>query len=336
MAQEKPLVLITDYLSESGVETPVLDTCAEIKLLQTHEESAIDQYASRAAGLLVFHDIKISEKTIAKLDRCLGIVRCGVGYDNVDLKAAGARGIAVCNVPDYGTEEVADHAVMMLLAIARRLIVCHDDIRGGGWQPNVVFGAPRLRGKTAGLVGCGRIGSATALRLKALGMRVLFYDPFATPGLDKALGIERCNTLEDMLPQCLFVSVHTPLTTQTRHIMNEKTIAMMPRGSYLVNTARGPCVSGDAVVKALETGQLAYAALDVVEKEPLEDERIRKHPKILLTPHSAFYSVEGFVEMRRKGAEEVRRMILGQPVINLVNGHCLTNPRFKLPLSQLG
>lgn len=336
MAAEKPLVLITDYLSESGVEAPVLESCAEIKLLQTHDESAIDQYASRAAGLLVFHDIKISEKIIAKLDRCLGIVRCGVGYDNVDLKAAGARGIAVCNVPDYGTEEVADHAVMMLLAIARRLIVCHDDIRNGGWQPNVVFGAPRLRGKTVGLVGCGRIGSATALRLKALGMRVLFYDPFATPGLDKALGIERCNSLEEMLPQCLFVSVHTPLTPQTRHIMNEKTIGMMPKGSYLVNTARGPCVSGDAVVKALESGQLAYAALDVVEKEPLEDERIRKHPKILLTPHSAFYSVEGFIEMRRKGAEELRRMILGQPVVNLVNVHCLTNPRFKLPLSQLG
>lgn len=336
MALEKPLVLITDYLSEAAIESPVLTSCAELKLMQTHDEAALEPLASRAVGLLVFHDIKISEKIISKLDRCLGIVRCGVGYDNVDLKAAGARGIAVCNVPDYGTEEVADHAVMMLLAIARRLMVSHDDIRNGGWKPDVVFGSPRLRGKTVGLIGCGRIGAATALRLKALGMRVLFFDPFATPGLDKSLGIERCNSLEEMLPQCLFVSVHTPLTPQTKHILNDQTLALLPKGAYVVNTARGPCVSGDAVLRALESGQLAYAALDVVEKEPLDDERLRKHPRILLTPHSAFYSVEGFIEMRRKGAEELCRMIQGKPVVNLVNGHCMTNPRFKLPLNPLG
>ena len=258
-----------------------------------------------------------------------------MGYDNVDIKAAGEKGIAVCNVPDYGTEEVADHAVMLLLAIARRLIPCYDDIRSGGWQPNHVFGAPRLRGKTVGLIGCGRIGTAAALRFKALGLRVLFYDPFATPGLDKAIGMERCNSLEEMLPQCLFVSVHTPLTPKTKHIVDDASLALLPKGAYLVNTARGPCVSGDAVVRALESGQLAFAALDVVEKEPLDDERLRKHPKVLLTPHSAFYSVEGFIEMRRKGAEEVRRLVLDQPVVNLVNGHCLTNPRFKLPLSNL-
>jgi len=336
MANEKPLVLVTDYLEESGIESIVLDGCAEIKLLQTNDESIIEPFAPQATGLLVFHDIKISSRTISKLDRCLGIVRCGVGYDNVDIKSAGERGIAVCNVPDYGSEEVADHAVLLLLAIARRLIPCHEDISSGGWQPNIVFGSPRLRGKTVGIIGCGRIGTAAALRFKAFGLRVLFYDPFATPGLDKALGLERCYSLEEMLPQCLFVSVHTPLTPQTRHIINDKTIALLPKGAYLINTARGPCVSGDAVIKGLESGQLAYAALDVVEVEPLADERLRKHPRVLLTPHSAYYSVEGFIEMRRKGAEELRRMILNQPVMNLVNGHCLTNPRFKLPLSQLG
>jgi phosphoglycerate dehydrogenase-like enzyme len=336
MAIEKPLVLITDYLEEADIENPVLESCADIKILNTHTDTDIDPYTSKVKGILVFHDIKISARIIAKLDQCKGIVRCGVGYDNVDIKAAGEKGIAVCNVPDYGTEEVADHAVMLLLAIARRLIPCYDDIRSGGWQPNHVFGAPRLRGKTIGLIGCGRIGTAAALRFKALGLRVLFYDPFATPGLDKAIGMERCNSLEDMLPQCLFVSVHTPLTPKTKHIVNDASLALLPKGAYLVNTARGPCVSGDAVVRALESGQLAYAALDVVEKEPLDDERLRKHPKVLLTPHSAFYSVEGFIEMRRKGAEEVRRLVLDQPVVNLVNGHCLTNPRFKLPLSNLG
>ncbi|MSR31998.1 MAG: C-terminal binding protein [Gemmataceae bacterium] len=335
MTAQRPLVVVTDYLAEAGVENSVLGSVADIRMLQTHDEDVVIQHAPEASALLVFHDIKISEKTISKLDRCLGIVRCGVGYDNVDLKAAGKRGIAVCNVPDYGSEEVADHAIMMLLAIARRLIPSVDMIRQGGWNPEVAFGAPRLRGKAVGVIGCGRIGTAMALRLKALGMRVLFYDPFATPGLDKALGIERCFTLEEMLPQTQFVSVHTPLTTHTKHILNEKTLSLLPKGSYVVNTARGPCVSADGLLKAVENGQVAFAALDVLEKEPLEDERLRHHPKIVLTPHSAYYSVEGFTEMRRKGAEEIRRMLDGKSVLNLVNGHCMENPRFKLPANPL-
>ena len=122
MAIEKPLVLITDYLEEAGIENPVLEHHADVKILNTHTDTDIDPYASKVKGILVFHDIKISARIIAKLDNCMGIVRCGVGYDNVDIQAAGERGIAVCNVPDYGTEEVADHSVMMLLAIARRLI----------------------------------------------------------------------------------------------------------------------------------------------------------------------------------------------------------------------
>src|SRR5687767_3106922 len=142
------------------------------------------------------------------MTRCRGIVRCGVGYDNVDIEAAGKRGIVVCNVPDYGTEEVADHALMMLIAIARRFLPSNQAVRGGQWEPNVAFGAPRLRGKTLGVIGCGRIGSAMVLRAKAIGMRVLIYDPYKPDGLEKALGVERCHRLEDLLAQSQFVSVH--------------------------------------------------------------------------------------------------------------------------------
>lgn len=323
----RPLVVVTDYLAEAGPETPVLGDLADLRLLQTNDEADVLARGADADVLLVYHDIKLTERSIAALPHLKGIVRCGVGYDNVDLRAAGGRGVVVCNVPDYGAEEVADHAILMLLALARRLVPAHDAVRAGRWDTSVVFGAPRLRGQTLGVIGCGRIGTATALRAKAFGLRVLIYDPYQPDGLDKALGVERCHRLEELLPQARFVSLHCPLTRETRHLLNRDTLALLPPGAYVINTARGPCVSADALLAALDSGRVAAAALDVVEREPLEDDRLRRHPRVLLTPHVAFYSAEGFVEMRTKGAREARRILTGEPVRNPVNRHCLANPR---------
>ena len=133
-------------------------------------------------------------------------------------------------------------------------------------------------------------------------MRVVIYDPYKPDGYEKAIGVERCSRLEDLLPQAQFVSLHCPLTPETRHIINARTLGLMPRGVYLVNTARGPCVDQTALFAALESGQIAYAGLDVAEREPLDNEALRRHPRVVLTPHSAFYSVEGYIEMRSKGA----------------------------------
>ena len=324
-------VAVADYLTEAEQELKVLGDVADVKLLMAKSEDQLLQAAGTFDALLVYHSTKITQKSIAAMARCRGIVRCGVGYDNVDLRAAGSHGIVVCNVPDYGTEEVADHALMMLLAIARRFLPCDQAIRNGVWSKDVHLDVPRLRGRTVGIIGCGRIGSAMALRCKALGMRVVIYDPYQPDGLEKALGIERCHRLEDMLRQAEFVSLHCPLTTETRHILNEKTLALLPRGAYVVNTARGPCIDLNALYEALESGQVSYAGLDVVEREPLDDERIRKHGRVVLTPHSAYYSVEGFLEMRTKGAEEGRRLILGEAVRNPVNRAVLVNPRCVLP-----
>lgn len=323
----RPLVVVTDSLTEAGPEKQVLDDVADLLLLQTNDEAEVVHRGSEADVLLVFHDIKLTERSIATLGRCKGIIRCGVGFDNVDLKAAGKHGIVVCNVPDYGTEEVADHALMMLLAIARRLVPSHEAIRAGGWDVTTVFGTPRLRGKTLGIVGCGRIGTAMAMRAKALGMRVVFFDPYKPAGLEKALGLERCAHLDDLLTQAEFLSLHCPLTRETRHLLNPRTLAQLPRGAYVVNTARGPCIDLEALLQALDQGQVAWAALDVLEKEPLSNEGIRQHPRVLLTPHAAFYSVEGYQEMRTKGAREARRLLLGEFVRNPVNLHCLSNPR---------
>lgn len=319
------LAVTVDPLGLFEAETSVLAPVAEVRGLRTASEADLVQAAD--ADVLLVQDIRVSERTIAQLARCQAIVRCGVGVDNIDLRAAGQRGIAVCNVPDYGTEEVADHALMLLLALARRLVPSFDVIRNGGWDLQPVFGTPRLRGKTLGLIGCGRIGTAMVRRALPLGFRVLFYDPYKPDGHDKALGIERCATLEQLLGQSQFLSLHCPLTPETRHIVNARTLAQLPAGAYVISTARGPCIDQRALLAALDSGHVAFAGLDVVDPEPLNDDALRRHPRVLLTPHSAFYSVEGDLELRRKAAEEACRVLRGEALRNVVNRDLLVKPR---------
>ena len=321
-------VLICDFLDECEVEKPILEGLAEITLAQGWTEAEIAEFVPSADVIVLYHDIpKVSEFTFSKADRAIGLVRAGVGYNNVDLDAAAKRGIVVCNVPDYGTEEVADHAITMLLALVRQLRQGDIAIRNNVWDFHTVIETPRIRGKTLGLVGCGRIGAATALRAKAFGLDVVFYDPHVAPGLDKALGIRRVDRLEDLLEQSLFVSLHCFLDDSTRHLIDAKALARMPKGSVLVNTARGGVVDGNALIEALDSGHLMGAGLDVIEREPLDDERIRNHPRVILSPHSAFYSREGFIELRQKTAEEVRRLLTGQKLRCPVNAEQLVGSR---------
>lgn len=313
-------VVVSDFLEEPEVEEPILRDVARLVLARATDEQALARFAPEADAFLTFHDIgRIGEATFALAPRCKGVVRAGVGYNNIDLDAAARHGVVVCNVPDYGTEEVADHAILFLLAVARRLIPCHSAIRAGTWHYASAVGTPRLRGKTFGIVGCGRIGSATALRAKALGLDVVFYDPLVKHGVDKALGVRRVETLDELLAQSHFVSLHCYLDATTHHLINAETLARMRPGALLINTARGPVVDQVALIEALDRGHLGGAALDVVEREPLDDERLRFHPNVILTPHSAFYSVEGFVELRNKAAQEIRRILLGEAPWNPVN-----------------
>lgn len=324
-------VVITDFLDNSTVEIPVLGDVARITLAGAHDEAGLAPHLPEADALIAYHVVPmLTDASWSLAGRCRGIVRAGVGFNNLDVKAAGKRGIAVCNVPDYGTEEVADHAIMMLLAVARNLVGCHSAIRGGGWNYRTALDSPRLRGRTLGLVGCGRIGVATALRAKAFGLDVVFQDPYAVPGLDKALGVRRVDRLDALLEQSYFLSIHCYLDDTTRHLINAKALARMPRGGIVVNTARGPVIDQNALLDALDSGHLTGAALDVVEREPLDDDRLRHHPRVLLTPHSAFYSIEGFTELRRKAAEEVRRLLLGEPPRCLINREHLVGPRTAL------
>jgi D-3-phosphoglycerate dehydrogenase/C-terminal binding protein len=258
-------------------------------------------------------------------------VRCGVGFDNVDHVCARKCGIPVGNVPDYGTEEVADTAVGMALSLMRGIALLNTTLRDrhGPWSWRQAAPLLRLRGRIFAIVGLGRIGTAVALRAKSFGMDVAFYDPNKPDGYDKALGIRRVETLFELLGQAHVVSMHCPLTRETDKLINAAALEQMPRGSYLVNTARGAVVDTLAIAPALASGRLAGAAIDVLPQEPPSDDdplivawRDPTHPahhRLILNPHTAFYSEEGLMDMRVKGAMACRRALEGLPLRNIVN-----------------
>jgi D-3-phosphoglycerate dehydrogenase/C-terminal binding protein len=326
-------VIITDFIT-GGLETEqrILGDIADITPLDAYDEQELVGKVEDAGALMIYHNITISRKTIERLRNCKLIVRCGVGYDNVDRHFARERGIPVANVPDYGTEEVADSAIGLTLALIRGITQLNSFLRDNADQSwTYTYFAPtlRLRGRVFGVVGLGRIGTAAALRAKALGMEVVFYDPLKPDGYDKALGIRRVDTLDELLKHAFVVSLHCPLTPETKGMISAAAIAKMPRGSFLVNTARGAVVDTEALPEAIASGQLAGAAIDVLPVEPpaADDPFLRawrdpKHPahhRVIVNPHSAFYSVEGLLDMRIKGSQACRKALLGQPLLNVVN-----------------
>ena len=325
-------VLITDFIADDlEPEKRELEGVARVEAVNAASENDLVGRIEDADAVMMYHTFSLTRATIARLEHCKLIVRCGVGVDNVDHAFAATRGIPVANVPDYGTEDVADTAIGMMLALTRGIHRYNSALREGRgpWSYTQAVPLRRLRGSTLGVVGLGRIGSAVALRAKAMGMDVIFYDPFKADGYDKALGIRRAETLEELLRQSYVVSLHCPLTDQTRRMIDAATLALMPRGSFLINTARGEVVDVDAIVPALESGRLAGAGLDVLPKEPpahtepfivaWRDPRHPAHDRLILNPHAAFYSEEGLIDMRTKGAQACRRALLGEPVRNVVN-----------------
>jgi D-3-phosphoglycerate dehydrogenase/C-terminal binding protein len=325
-------VVITDFITgDLGPERQVLGELADLVALDAYSEQDLAGQVEGADALMLYHNITISPATIEKLTNCKLIVRCGVGYDNVDRQFARSRGIPVANVPDYGTEEVADSAIGLTLTLTRGIHLLNSMYRAGadGWTYRSAAPVHRLRGRVFGVIGLGRIGTATALRAKALGMDVTFFDPYKPDGYDKALGIRRAETLDELLGQAFVVSVHTPLTAETKGLIDAASIAKMPRGSFLVNTARGAVVDTSAIPTAIATGQLAGAGIDVlaVEPPPADDPLIRAwrdpthaaHHRVIVNPHSAFYAEEGLLDMRVKGAKAVRNALLGRPLRNVVN-----------------
>ncbi len=326
-------VAVTDFIVESlDHEKRILGDLADPVALNAAQEDELLGRIEDADAVMIYHTLVLSERTINRLKQCRLIVRCGVGYDNVDIHAARQRGIPVANVPDYGTEEVADSALGLALALTRGIHLLTGRLREerGPWTFNQVRPLRRLRGRGFGVVGLGRIGTAVALRARALGMDVLFHDPYVPDGRDRALGIRRAESLQELLEQSYVVSMHCPLTTETRHLINAQTLACMAPDGYLVNTARGGVVDVLAILDAVTAGRLAGAGIDVLEEEPppndhplikaWRDPNHPAHDRIILNPHAAFYSEEGLLDMRIKGSENCRRVLLGHAPRNVVNG----------------
>lgn len=325
-------VLVTDLVTGNlEPEERVLDGVADVRAVAATTEDDLIGQVEDADALMVYHTMIISRRCIERLRGCKLIVRCGVGFDNVDGACARERGIPLANVPDYGTEEVADSAIGMALALVRGIALLNGRLRDqrGPWSWRQAAPLHRLRGRTFGIVGLGRIGTACAIRAKALGANVAFFDPYKPDGFDRALRIERVETLVELLARAFIVSLHCPLTAQTRRLIDATALASMQHGSYLVNTARGAVVDTTAIAPALVSGQLAGAAIDVLPHEPPLDNdplvacwRDPDHPahdRLILNPHTAFYSEEGLMDMRIKGAEACRRALQGLPLRNVVN-----------------
>lgn len=322
----KPLVCLIDSalsppIGSLELERGVLGEAADIQPALVDDPRQDRELLRSAAAFIVFSPLpKISRALMEDSGRLRVVVRAGVGYDNVDTEAAASLGIPVCNVPDYGTEEVADHALMLTLALERRLKACAGSAASGQWSWQAALPTHRIRGQCFGVVGCGRIGSAAALRAKAFGFRVVFYDPYLASGYEKALGVERAGSLAELLAAADVVTLHAPLTAETRGMIGEPELARMKPGALLVNTARGPLVQERALAAALGRGALGGAALDVVENEPAFAPELLAHSNCLLTPHAAFYSVESVVDMRSGAASIVRRVLEGGAPVNVVNG----------------
>ena len=326
-------VVVTDFVEEPATfEREILGEIAEVKTFQAMGEDNLVGKVEDADAIMLYHYVTITRPTIERLTNCRLIVRCGVGYDNIDHVFARERGIDVANVPDYGSEEVADSAIGMALALARGFHFLNNRLRddtSAPWSYELAKPLRRLRGETFGIVGVGRIGTATALRAKALGMEVVYHDPYAPDGRDKALGIRRVEDLDDLLRQSRILSLHCPGTDETKKLIDDRALSLMPEGSFLVNTARGTVTDGEAIAKALQSGKLAGAAVDVLPQEPPSEDtpllqawRDPDHPahhRLILNPHAAFYSEEGIDDMRIKGSENCLRALKGLPPRNVVN-----------------
>jgi D-3-phosphoglycerate dehydrogenase/C-terminal binding protein len=329
-------VLITDSLPPPArLEAEVLQGVATVECLECRSADELDALVADADALIVYHEVSIGATTIAKLNRCRVIVRGGVGYDNVDTVAAAARGIPVCNIPDYGVDEVADHAIGLLIALNRGFLRVERRLRSSlqPWDRRAVEPTFRLAGANMGIIGCGRIGSATALRAHALKMNVLVYDPYLRPGMEKVVDASRVE-LDTLLANSDVVSLHCPLTDETRGLIDAAALRRMRRHALLVNTARGAIVDTDALADALIGQQIGGAAIDVLPVEPPAAQmkliQLWQDPtstaNLIITPHTAYYSDSAIDEIRRKGAEEVARVLRGQPPLNCVNLPAVPRP----------
>ena len=315
----KAKVLITDYVWEStDVEKKILDGLADVTAIKTKTADEFIAQAADCDALLNTYAGPITAAHMAKMPKCRIIARYGIGVDTIDLNAATEAGIIVTNNPTYCIDEVAEHTMALLLSAARKVTLYDRMVRGGTWA--VPPGKPiqRVSGSTIGLVGFGNIARAVAVRAAAFGMRVLFSDPFIKEGQFDAPGKKM--ELHAMLRESDFVSLHPPLTPDTKKMINDAAFAQMKPSAILVNCARGPIVDTDALVRALDAKKIAGCALDTVDPEPMPDPHpLRGRDNVIVNPHAAWYSEQAMVGLQTGAPNEVKRILTGEWPVNVVN-----------------
>jgi D-3-phosphoglycerate dehydrogenase len=267
---------------------------------------------ARDADAILVTYAKLPGELLRQLQRCKAIGRFGLGVDNIDTRTAAELGMTVTYVPDYCMHEVSDHAMALLLALARKVPFSNTLVQAGRWEMPAVAPLRRLAGQVLGLIGFGNIPRALAPKAKAFGFHVIAHDPYAGADVLAACGVEAVS-FETLLARADAISVHAPLTPATRGLMNAAAFARMKKGALIVNTARGPLIDEQALLAALDSGQLGGAALDVVTSEPLpKDSPLIGRDNVILTPHTAFYSVEALDELQTKCAADVARVLSGE------------------------
>ncbi len=309
----RPIIAVTDSVFPSL--DPAMKALARVdpEMRMSKSTGADDILAvARDADAVLVTYAKLPAELLAQLTRCKAIGRFGLGVDNIDVPAAAACGIVVTYVPDYCMQEVSDHAMALILALARKVPLSNKLVQTGRWEMPAVAPLRRLEGQVLGLIGFGNIPRAVAPKAKAFGLKVVAYDPYASKEVFAAAGVESVS-FDDLLARSDFISVHAPLMPATRGLVDAAAFSKMKKGALIVNTARGPLIDEAALVAALDSGHLGGAALDVVTTEPLaKDSPLIGRDNVVLTPHTAFYSVEALEELQTKCASDVARVLSGE------------------------
>jgi D-3-phosphoglycerate dehydrogenase / 2-oxoglutarate reductase len=309
----RPLIVVTDspFPSLDPAKAALKRVDPELRMARSPSADHILAVARDADAILVTY-AKLPGELLRQLTRCKAIGRFGLGVDNIDVKAAAELGITVTYVPDYCMHEVSDHAMALVLALARKIPLSNTLVQAGRWDMPAVVPIHRLAGRVLGLVGFGNIPRALAPKAKAFGLRVVAHDPYVSPAVLAGAEVEGVS-FERLLEISDFVSIHAPLLPATRGLFSAEVFRKMKKGAVVINTARGPLLDEGALIAALDSGQLGGAALDVVAVEPLsKDSRLLGRDNLILTPHTAFYSVEALEELQTKCASDVARVLSGE------------------------
>jgi len=296
---------------------------AELILAQVQEEKDLIRVCKDADGLVNQYAL-LTRRVLENLPKCKVVSRYGVGVDSVDLKAATDLGIIVANVPDYCMDEVANQTIAMILTLIRKTAFFDRKVKSGEWDFRQGIPIYRTKGKTMGLIGCGKIGLEVAKRISAFGVKVMTFDPY----LEKAPEGVELKDFDTVLKESDFISIHCPLNDSTRHLIGDEAFKKMEKKPFLINTSRGPIIDGKALIQALEQGLISGAGLDVLEKEPPDSQSpLLKMENVVLSPHIGFYSEESISELKRRTAKNVSDVLMGRGPDSVVNRKVLGKTR---------